>query len=207
MLSIMVKWGCQPDVSLILGHHAPRQRGLGMVHVYGRDVQAAPLREMERCLREIREGHFRPDATRSGMLAGSAGPAVLATQGPVSPEPGREKPVLTVLPQESGSASEQARENQVPDGIPIWLQRHLLVQYVVHLGCWAVDCMGPQLGNRGARSISIGAPRPYIFSPLGAKASSAVAVGRPSIAPTQGPPCVRPSSVPSATGESPSAVP
>ena len=87
MLSIMA------DVSLILGHHAPRQRGLGMVHVYGRDVQAAPLREMERCLREIREGHFRPDATRSGMFAGHNGSAVVTAKGPVPSEPAREEQV------------------------------------------------------------------------------------------------------------------
>ena len=68
MLSFLAKWGCKPDVSLILGHHAPRQRGLGMVHVYGRDVQAAPLRELERCLQDIRAGRFRPDAARSGMF-------------------------------------------------------------------------------------------------------------------------------------------
>ena len=79
MLSILVKWGCNPDTVLILGHHAPRQRGLSMVHTYGRDVQAAPLRELERCLSDVRTGRFRPDCSRSGMVTGS--PPV----APVSP--------------------------------------------------------------------------------------------------------------------------
>ena len=117
MLSIMAKWGCKPDVSLILGHHAPRQRGLGMVHVYGRDVQAAPLREMERCLREVREGHFRPDATRSGMFAGHNGSAVMTAKGPVPSEPAREEQVPTVPSLGPGSAPEPGRESQVPDVI------------------------------------------------------------------------------------------
>ena len=71
MLSMLVKWGCNPDSVLILGHHAPRQRGLSMVHTYGRDVQAAPLRELERCLADVRSGRFRPDCSRSGMITES----------------------------------------------------------------------------------------------------------------------------------------
>ena len=71
MLSILVKWGCNPDTVLILGHHAPRQRGLSMVHTYGRDVQAAPIRELERCLSDVRTGRFRPDCSRSGMVTDS----------------------------------------------------------------------------------------------------------------------------------------
>ena len=37
--------------------------------VYGRDVQAQALRELEVVLEAVRLGHFRPDATRSGLFA------------------------------------------------------------------------------------------------------------------------------------------
>ena len=49
-------------------------------------------------------------------------PAPLAVQcwkhRGVSPEQGREEPVPTVLPPESGAAFEQAQKNQAPDAIP-----------------------------------------------------------------------------------------
>ena len=39
-----------------------------MTHVYSRDAIAAPVRELQRVLTEIREGRFKPDETRSGYF-------------------------------------------------------------------------------------------------------------------------------------------
>ena len=51
---------------MMLGHHVT---GKHSADVYARDVLAAPLREFDTVLQQIRNGALRPDATRSGMLS------------------------------------------------------------------------------------------------------------------------------------------
>ena len=59
-----------------LGTHTAGRRSLGyhsskedrMTHVYSRDAIAAPVRELQRVLTEIREKRFKPDETRSGYF-------------------------------------------------------------------------------------------------------------------------------------------
>ena len=42
------------------------------IGLYSRDHQAGPLRTLERVYRDIREGRFLPDCTRSGYYPGDA---------------------------------------------------------------------------------------------------------------------------------------
>ena len=61
------KFGLSRETRRILGWHADAVGGSDAV--YGRDVQAQALRELEVVLEAVRLGHFRPDATRSGLFA------------------------------------------------------------------------------------------------------------------------------------------
>ena len=61
------KFGLSRETRRILGRHADAVGGSDAV--YGRDVQAQALRELEVVLEAVRLGHFRPDATRSGLFA------------------------------------------------------------------------------------------------------------------------------------------
>ena len=67
-LSWMSKAGYSEESRLVLGHHSlgSKKRTL---ECYSREIQAAPLRELEECLSAIRTGNFLPDMTRSGMMA------------------------------------------------------------------------------------------------------------------------------------------
>jgi len=62
---MLAKYGADPDTRLVLGHH---QTNKAASKVYARDVQSAPLRVLEAMFKDIRNGHFRPDGTRSGMI-------------------------------------------------------------------------------------------------------------------------------------------
>ena len=64
-LSWCAKAGLEPDVRLLLGHHVTGKKS---ADVYARDVLAAPLRQFDLVLQQIRNGSLRPDSTRSGML-------------------------------------------------------------------------------------------------------------------------------------------
>ena len=64
-LSWSAKWGLDPDVRAILGHHST---GKTSAECYARDSLAKPLRDFELVLQQIRTKAFSPDATRSGML-------------------------------------------------------------------------------------------------------------------------------------------
>eukprot|EP00435_Cladocopium_sp_Y103_P073992 s288_g46.t1 len=64
-LSWCAKAGLDQPTRLLLGHHTT---GKQSADVYARDVLAAPLREFDTVLQNIRNGSLRPDATRSGMV-------------------------------------------------------------------------------------------------------------------------------------------
>ena len=64
-LSWCTKWGLDPNIRSILGHHST---GKGSAECYGRDNLAKPLREFELVLQQIRTRAFSPDSTRSGMM-------------------------------------------------------------------------------------------------------------------------------------------
>lgn len=70
-LSFLAKWGATPETREILGHHSLKNRS--SLECYSRDIQAGPLRSLERCLRDIRCGAFRPDLSRSGYIGSSCG--------------------------------------------------------------------------------------------------------------------------------------
>eukprot|EP00435_Cladocopium_sp_Y103_P074032 s203_g46.t1 len=64
-LSWCAKAGLDETTRLLLGHHVS---GKHSADVYARDALAAPLREFDGVLQNIRSGNFMPDATRSGMI-------------------------------------------------------------------------------------------------------------------------------------------
>ena len=64
-LSYLAKRGAGYEDRLVLGYHANKLR---MSLTYSRDSAARPLAVLSHVLREIREGIFEPDATRSGRL-------------------------------------------------------------------------------------------------------------------------------------------
>ena len=69
-LSSLAKWGGDPVDRQILGHHSLKDRK--SLKCYSRDIQAGPLRSLEKCLHDIRHGTFRPDRTRSGHFPPSS---------------------------------------------------------------------------------------------------------------------------------------
>ena len=70
-LSFLAKRGASFEDRLVLGYHANKLR---MAMTYSRDSAARPLALLTRVLREIREGVFEPDNTRSGRLRPGTGP-------------------------------------------------------------------------------------------------------------------------------------
>ena len=64
-LSYLAKRGVGHDDRLVLGYHANKLR---MTMTYSRDSAARPLAILSRMLKEIRDGQFEPDCTRSGRL-------------------------------------------------------------------------------------------------------------------------------------------
>ena len=65
-LSWMAKANVSEATRCVLGHHTPK--GTTAVITYSRDEQSGPLRELAVVYRDIRNGRFRPDASRSGMF-------------------------------------------------------------------------------------------------------------------------------------------
>jgi hypothetical protein len=66
-LSWLSKFGTKKAARKILGYHVVSKDAT--MDAYSRDLIAAPLRELEDVMYQIRTGRFRPDATRSGMIA------------------------------------------------------------------------------------------------------------------------------------------
>ena len=66
-LSWLAKRGIAAGPRRTLGYHIPRKDK--SLIIYSRDSLAAPLRDLDRTLAEISTGTFKPDATRSGMIA------------------------------------------------------------------------------------------------------------------------------------------
>ena len=69
-LSWMAKANISEATRCVLGHHTPK--GTTAVTTYARDEQSGPLRELAIVYRDIRNGRFRPDASRSGMFMSTA---------------------------------------------------------------------------------------------------------------------------------------
>jgi hypothetical protein len=65
-LSWAAKYGLELDDRSILGYHVIK--GRSSTFCYGRDNMAAPLRKLDECLREVTEGTFLPDSSRSGRF-------------------------------------------------------------------------------------------------------------------------------------------
>ena len=70
VLSWAAKYGLDAGTRARLGYHS---RGAGGTElIYARDSMSQPLREMNAVLDEVRNGTFRPDATRSGYFTNPA---------------------------------------------------------------------------------------------------------------------------------------
>ena len=61
-LSWLWKANCSERTCLILGHHALSE-GRKTSASYGRDIQAGPLRDLDRCIQAIKAGTFLPCLT------------------------------------------------------------------------------------------------------------------------------------------------
>ena len=70
-LSWCAKANLDMDTRTILGHHS--LGGRKSVATYSRDLQSGPLKELSSLLECIREGHFKPDLTRSGFWTSREG--------------------------------------------------------------------------------------------------------------------------------------
>ncbi|CAE7582536.1 unnamed protein product, partial [Symbiodinium necroappetens] len=107
VISWAAKRGVEPLSLQRLGYHASG----GMDIVYSRDAQAPLVMLVERLLREVAEGSFRPDDTRSGrIVAAGAVPLVQPVQ-PVGSE------LVESLTTSSGVASQArlpCKEEQMP---------------------------------------------------------------------------------------------
>ena len=72
LFSWLAKRGVAAGPRRMLGYHVPR-KDKSLV-IYARDSLAAPLRELDKTIGEIAAGAFKPDLTRSGMVANLANP-------------------------------------------------------------------------------------------------------------------------------------
>ena len=77
LLSMSAKAGMAKDLRRTLGMHAVP--GDKSVDAYSRDNMSAPLRELAKLLRIIRQGQFDPDSTRSGRWLPQEGPSAKPT--------------------------------------------------------------------------------------------------------------------------------
>ena len=83
-ISYATKFGASPDEILLLGYHCS---GHQMAITYGRDSASPSVLLLERVLKAIRDGRFRPDETRSGRFVNLAAQEVVL----VKDEPGVSK--------------------------------------------------------------------------------------------------------------------
>ena len=83
-ISYATKFGASPDEILLLGYHCG---GHQMAITYGRDSASPSVLLLERVLKAIRDGRFRPDETRSGrFLTAAAKEIILVKDEPESSE-------------------------------------------------------------------------------------------------------------------------
>ena len=80
-LSWLAKYGVPLHSRQILGYHITGQANSAL-H-YSRDELSTPLRELDKVILDIREGRFKPDATRSGYLAPTAKSAASSSSNTV----------------------------------------------------------------------------------------------------------------------------
>ena len=107
VISWAAKRGVEPLSLQRLGYHASG----GMDIVYSRDAQAPLVMLVERLLREVAEGSFRPDDTRSGRIVASGAVPLVQPVQPVGSE------LNQSLATSSGVASQaplQCKEEQLP---------------------------------------------------------------------------------------------
>ena len=71
LLSFFAKFGMDSFHRRVLGYHS--QPGDRVMHIYSRDTVSASVRELEKVLDQVREGTFKPDATRSGYFVSPEG--------------------------------------------------------------------------------------------------------------------------------------
>ncbi|CAE7557874.1 unnamed protein product, partial [Symbiodinium necroappetens] len=107
VISWAAKRGVEPLSLQRLGYHASG----GMDIVYSRDAQAPLVMLVERLLREVAEGSFKPDDTRSGRIVTSGAVPLVQPVQPVGSE------LVESLATSSGVASQarlQCKEEQLP---------------------------------------------------------------------------------------------
>ena len=64
-ISFATKFGANPSEILLLGYHCG---GYQMAVTYGRDAASPSVLLLEKVLKAVRDGRFRPDETRSGRF-------------------------------------------------------------------------------------------------------------------------------------------
>ena len=102
------KFGLSRESRRVLGRHADSAAGSDAV--YGRDIQAQALRELEVVLSAVRAGFFHPDATRSGVFsAGHSRDTLLKAAACEAPTG------MTDPGQESDEALEVLSESSAPE--------------------------------------------------------------------------------------------
>ena len=69
-LGWLSKYGIVGETQTLLAHHST---GALSTLAYSRDALSGPLRQLEEMLKQVREGSFCPDATRSGYFARAQG--------------------------------------------------------------------------------------------------------------------------------------
>ena len=111
-LSWCAKWGLEPDVRAILGHHST---GKTSAECYARDSLAKPLRDFELVLQQVRTKAFSPDSTRSGMMSSAIVPDPKCSFT-VDPTPGPE--ASEVSPNSGDSSSDSQSSDDSSDHEP-----------------------------------------------------------------------------------------
>jgi hypothetical protein len=114
-LSFLAKRGASIEDRLTLGYHSNKMR---MALVYSRDAVARPLAVLSHVLKEIREGIFEPDNTRSGRLKPGAEPLDKVGVEPVQlhePQASEQFGAESVSEQVSGSHEKQPVQPPLAD--------------------------------------------------------------------------------------------
>ena len=147
-LSWCAKAGLSKDVRLVFGHHTSGKKS---AECYSRDLLAAPLRELESIITQVRTGALLPDSTRSGQIAEPTASdvrdtwdaAVLGEDG----NPGKDAnlPAIDLEPADSSSSAgatseasestdeeQQSREAFVQDQDPLMSRRSASKAFVMY---------------------------------------------------------------------------
>ena len=110
-ISYATKFGASPDEILLLGYHCG---GHQMAITYGRDSASPSVLLLERVLKAIRDGRFRPDETRSGRFISMAAREVVLVKDELDVEdegPELRSPLRELAP---SKASARVREESPP---------------------------------------------------------------------------------------------